>query len=103
MSKLAIRVLTLTVYATTLALVPTVTRAKAATSSGKHIKKHGRNIQRSAGFGDPWPAGQAPPAARPSGQSGGACPGTARSIDCRTWPPPMDEDPDRKATSSDGG
>jgi hypothetical protein len=103
MSKFAIRLLTLAIFATMLVVVPMVTPAKAETSSSKHIKKHKTKIQRSPGFGDPWSAGQASPATRPSSQSGGACPGSARSIDCRTWPPPMDEDPDRKATSSDGG
>jgi hypothetical protein len=101
-SKFAIAVLTLAICATPLAVVP-VTAAKAGTSSGKHIKKHHGNMQRSPGFGDPWSAGRAPPSTRPSGQSGDACPGNARGIDCRTWPPPIDEDPDRKATGTDGG
>ncbi len=96
MSKFAIRLLTLAVCATALVVVPTVTPAKAETSSGKHIKKHKRKIQRSPGFGDPWSAGQAWPVARPRSQAGGACRGIARSVDCGTWPPPFDEDPDRK-------
>jgi hypothetical protein len=69
MSKFAIRFLTLAICATPLVVVP-VTTAKAETSSGKHIKKHHRNMPRSPGFGDPWSAGQAPPSTRPSGQSG---------------------------------
>jgi hypothetical protein len=26
----------------------------------------------------------------------------ARSFDCKIWPPPFDEDPDRKVSGSDG-
>ena len=99
MSKFAIRLLTLGIYATALVVVPMVTPAKAATSS-QHIKQH---KQKGPGFSDPWSGGRAWPATRPSSQAGGACPGMARGIDCSTWPPPMDEDPDRKASSSDGG
>jgi hypothetical protein len=100
MSKLAIRLLTLASYATTLGVFPIVAPTVAETSNGRHIKKH---KQKSSGFSDPWSAGRAWPVTRPSSQAGGACPGMARGIDCSTWPPPMDEDPDRKASSSDGG
>jgi hypothetical protein len=31
------------------------------------------------------------------------CPGLARGIDCRIWPPPIDEDPDRKRGGGGGG
>jgi len=34
---------------------------------------------------------------------GPVCPGIARSIDCRIWPPPIDEDPDRKRGGGGGG
>ncbi len=80
MSKFAIRLLTLAVCATALVVVPTVTPAKAETSSSKHIKKHKRKIQRSSGFGDPWSAGQAWPVARPPSRAGWACPGSGRSF-----------------------
>ncbi len=103
MSKFAIRVLTLAIYATPLMVVPMVTPAEAAASGGRHIKKHKRNIHSGPGFGDPWSAGQARPVIRPSSQSGGVCPGNARGIDCRTWPPPMEDDPDRKVSGADGG
>lgn len=101
MSKFAIRLLTLAIYATALVVVPMVTPAKAATSSSKHIKKHKKKIQKSPGFGEPWSAGQAWPGNRPSSRAGGVCPGIARSFECRTWPPPFDEDPDRKASGTD--
>ena len=51
MSKLAIRLLTLAAYATALAVVPTVTPAKAETSSSKHFKKHKRQTRH--GFSHP--------------------------------------------------
>ncbi len=50
MSKFAIRVLTLAIYAAPLMVAPMVTPAKAAASRGKHIKKHKRNIYESPGF-----------------------------------------------------
>jgi hypothetical protein len=59
MSKFAIRLLTLAMYATSLPVIPMVTPAKAETSSSKQIKKHKKNIQRSPGTRDPWSAGQA--------------------------------------------
>jgi len=31
----------------------------------------------------------------------GSCPGMGRSLDCKVWPPPFDEDHDRKI--GDGG
>lgn len=43
MNKFAIGLLTLAMYTTALAVVPMVTPAKAATSSGKHVK-HKREI-----------------------------------------------------------
>jgi hypothetical protein len=102
-SKIAIQLLMLATYATALVVVPAVTPAKAATSSSKHIKKHQRKIQNSFGFSDTWSAGQAWPGTGLSSQAGPVCPGIARSIDCRIWPPPFDEDPDRKRGGGGGG
>lgn len=100
----AIRLLTLTVSA--VALVAVVT-AGAAEGSSRHIRKHYRpisHLQRTGvRFNDAWAPGEVRPAAAPPGRTGGACPGNARAIDCTVWPPPFDDDPDRKATSSDGG
>jgi hypothetical protein len=102
MSIFAIRLLTLAMFATALAVVPVITPAEAATNS-KHAKKHWRmthwSHRNSYGSSDPWSAGQA----RPSSQAGGVCPGLARSFDCRTWPPPFDEDSDRKDGDGGGG
>jgi hypothetical protein len=101
MSKIAIWLLTLATYATALMVIPMVAPTKAEASSSKHMKKHKK--QRSAGFRDPWSAGQAWPVTRPASQSGEVCPGNARSFECKTWPPPMYDDPDRKVSGSDGG
>ena len=87
MTRSAIRLLTLIVGATTLAAAP----AYPGTRHHKHIKKHGFRIVRPA-----WPD------VSPPVQSGGVCPGMARSFDCKIWPPPFDEDPDRKVSGSDG-
>jgi len=105
MSKFAIRLLTLAMYATWLAVVPMVTPAKAETNGSKYLKKqHRKKIQGSPYIrDDPWSARPAWPVTRPSSQVGAGCPGLARSFECRTWPPPFDDDPDRKASSSDGG
>ena len=103
MSKFAIRLLTLAMYAAAPLVVPMVTPASAETSSSKHIKQHQKKIQRGAGRTDPWSSGRAWPVTQPSGQAGGVCPGLARSIDCKRWPPPMEDDPDRKISGSDGG
>jgi hypothetical protein len=109
MRKYTIQLLTLAIYTTALAVGPVVISAKAETSS-KHIKKHmqtrhmqtsfatGNHVQRrraqdSFGFSDTTPAGPI----------NGGCPGSGRSFECATWPPPMYDDPDRKVGGSDGG
>ena len=103
MSKFAIRLLTLVMYATSLPVISMITPAKAETISSKHMKKHRKNIQRSPGFSDPRSAGQAWPVTRPSSPAGDVCPGIARSFECKIWPPPMYDDPDRKHSGTDGG
>jgi hypothetical protein len=104
MSKFAIRLLTLVMYATPLPVISMITPGQAETSSSKHIKQqHRKNIQRSPGVSDTWSAGQAWLGTGLSSQAGPVCPGIARSIDCRIWPPPIDEDPDRKRGGGGGG
>jgi hypothetical protein len=92
MSRFAIRLSTLVIYLTASLMVPLAAPADAASS-----KKH--RHQRSTGVSNHWYAGQALPARPP----GPVCPGLARSFDCKVWPPPFDEDPDRKVSGSDGG
>jgi hypothetical protein len=97
MSKFAIGLLTLAMYAASLPVIAMITPAKAASSSSKHImhKKH-----RGPGFSDPGFVGQARPVPRPSSEA--VCPGNARGIDCRVWPPPIKDDPDRLISGSAG-
>lgn len=75
MSRFAIRLLTLAMYATALVAVPMVTPANAATNGSKEIKKHKKMTQRSPAIHD-------------------------RRSDNPF--PPMDEDPDRKAGGGGG-
>ena len=75
MSKSVIRLLTLAIYATAPVVVPVVTPAKGATSSSGEIEK--KKNQKSPGVSDP----------RSSSPS---------------WPPPMNDDPDRKASGGGG-
>ena len=57
MTRLAIRLLTLDLCTTALALAPTVTPAKAATSSSGHVHKHKKHWR--AHVSEPWYVGQA--------------------------------------------
>ena len=85
MRKFAIRLLILAMAAS----------AMVAPATAEAAKKH-RHIQRSVVLGNP---GQASLVTMPSGPN---CPGLARSIDCKTWPP-YGEDPDRKDGDGGGG
>jgi hypothetical protein len=61
MSRFAMRLLTLAMYATALAAVPMVTPVKAATASGKEIKKHKKRIHNSASIAAPKSSSPFPP------------------------------------------
>ena len=101
MRHLKSRLLMLAVSASAVASVVAVNEAEA---SGRHIKKHHQRISHhyrtNVGFSDPWTK-RAPPVAQRQG--GDVCPGAGRSFDCKVWPPPFDQDPDRKISGSDGG
>ena len=102
MSKFTIRLLSLALYATSLPVIPVITPAQAETSSTKHTnKQHRKNIQWRPGFSDPRSA-NAWIVTGPSSLAGPVCPGISRGIDCRIWPPPIDEDPDRKKGAGGG-
>jgi hypothetical protein len=88
MSKSATRLLTLAIYATALVMVPMISPAKAATNNSEEEKAK-KKIQTSPGFSDP----------RSTGQAGVVC---SRGIDCGKWPPPIYDDPDRKAGGGGG-
>jgi hypothetical protein len=87
MKESATRFLTLTVCATALMIGPMVTSAKAATNSNEQGKV--KKIQPSPGFNDP----------RSTDRTSATC---FRAIDCATWPPRIDDDPDRKAGGAGG-
>jgi len=85
MSKFAIGLLTLAMYAASLPVIAMITPAQAAS------KKHGRPH-----VSEPWYAGHAHAFGPPYGQAAPICPGNARGIDCRVFPPPIEDDPDRR-------
>jgi len=58
MSKFAIRLLTLAVYATALVAIPLVTPAKAVTDGSSHVKKKKKPVSNGPGIGDPRPSSQ---------------------------------------------
>jgi hypothetical protein len=97
MSKFAIRLLTLAIYATALVVVPMATPAEAATNSTKEIRKNKKKAPKTPGFSDPWSAGQPRPVAGPSRPADVVC---SRGFECGNWPPPIYEDPQR---NPDGG
>ena len=85
MSKFAIGLLTLAMYAASLPVIAMITPAQAATK--KHWRPH---------VSEPWYAGHGQVFVPPYGQAGPTCPGNARGIDCRVFPPPIEDDPDRR-------
>lgn len=96
----AIRLLMLAVCA--VALVAIVAPTEAATNS-RHVRKHHaqQNHLQSHGLRNSWVAGEARPIAPQAGRSGDVCPGNSRAIDCKIWPPPIMDDPDRKGAGGD--
>jgi hypothetical protein len=73
MRKLAIRLLTLTIYATATVAAPVVSPVNAANNDGKEVKKHHKKPQ-----GGPSLSSRAKPSDNPF--------------------PPMNEDPDRRVS-----
>jgi hypothetical protein len=94
MSPLAIRLSTVTICAIALLAAPLFASAEAgaATRHG-HVKKHPRHWRHV----DRWSVGPQQPFAAPY-RSGWVCPGIGRSFDCKIWPPPIEDDPDRKTS-----
>jgi hypothetical protein len=87
----ATRLLTLAISATAIVVVT----ATAGEASSRHVRKHHKPT--SLYYRDSWGAG----GIRPIAPGGWVCPGMARSFDCKIWPPPMNDDPDRKASGAD--
>jgi hypothetical protein len=97
MSKLAIRLSALAVCATALAVIPVVMPAEAGMRHARHFMKH-HKVHKRWGVVRPWTAGPAAPIAGQYNWPSPVCPGSGRSFECRIWPPPYDEDPDRKVS-----
>ena len=77
MIKSAIRLLTLSTCAVVLGMVPTLTSVKAAPDNNAEIDKNKKKIQNSAGI-------------------------SGHKSSSSAWPPPMNDDPDRKAAVGGG-
>ncbi|MGA2054836.1 MAG: hypothetical protein ABSG88_05965 [Bradyrhizobium sp.] len=90
MSRMAIRLSMLTLCATALVLVPAA--AKTGHRGHMHIKKHRHH------FRVGWPAGPTQPVAGYYAPSEPICPAIGKSFDCKIWPPPYADDPDRKTS-----
>jgi hypothetical protein len=97
MSQFAIRLSMLVLCAMALAAVPTVAPATAKTDHGRHMhikqhRWHGHYVRAA------WPAGPAQPVAGYYPPSEPVCPAIGKSFDCKIWPPPYADDPDRKTS-----
>ena len=77
MIKSAIRLLTLSTCTVALGMVPTLTSVKAAPDNNAEIDKNKKKIQNSAGI-------------------------SGHKSSSSAWPPPMNDDPDRKAAVGGG-
>ncbi len=67
--------------------------AQAKASRHVHHQRHWRHH-----YGHVWYGYPAAPMVRSYGGSGDVCPGIGRSFDCKIWPPPFEDDPDRKTS-----
>jgi hypothetical protein len=88
----------LVIGVTALVMVPEVASARARGTAGHahHMTKHQRHWGHH--YSRPWFGYPARPMAGSYGGSGDVCPGIGRSFDCKIWPPPFEDDPDRKTT-----
>src|SRR5579871_3689841 len=99
MRNSAIRLLTLALTTTMLAGAATIGPAEASAHHGKPIKRH----QARHPVYSRYPIADQAWRGRVFNQPGDVCPGSGRSFECKIWPPPMDQDPDRKMSGTDGG
>jgi hypothetical protein len=91
MSKLATRLSALALTATTLLAIPAIT-VTTAEASGHYKRHHHRAYAHSHG----WAVGPMQPVYRQ--EAGPICPAIGKSFDCKIWPPPYADDPDRKTS-----
>jgi hypothetical protein len=76
---------------------PSVTPAQAETGRNHmHIKKHTRHWGHH--YSAAWPVGPERPDVRSYSASEPVCPAIGKSFDCKIWPPPFADDPDRKTS-----
>src|SRR5579871_3053142 len=98
MRRYAIRLLTLALCAAVVAAVPVI-GASPSEAGSRHVRKPHRPAR--LGWND-----SVAPVQRAAPQQwngpGEVCPGNARAIDCKIWPPPIYDDPDRKQSGTDG-
>jgi hypothetical protein len=78
MRKSTIGLLTLTIYATMLTVVPAVSPAKAETNGSESLETSKKKLQENRSVSD-------------------------RRSSSQAWPPPIDDDPDRKRAGGGGG
>lgn len=92
MSRLAIRLsICVTALVTVSVFVPAEVKAGTYHAHGKKHARHWHHAER------PW-LSEPRPFVAPYSQSGWVCPGIGRSFDCKIWPPPFEDDPDRKVS-----
>ena len=86
----------LVIGAAAVAIIPASAPVQAKASRHMHHKTHHGHWRHH--YGQVWYGYPAAPMVRPTSQSGWVCPGIGRSFDCKVWPPPFEDDPDRKTS-----
>lgn len=104
MRSFAIRFARLMICATATFVIPLGVATEGLANS-RHLRKHHLQTGRdwNASSRRSWAAQEIRPVAPAWNAGGDVCPGNARSFDCKIWPPPFDQDPDRRISGSDGG
>ena len=97
MSKLVIQFSALAAGASALLLVAAISPAEAGKASAHmHMAKHRWHRVHDVRRG--WPVGETRPVVGYYNQPGPICPAVGHSFDCKIWPPPYEDDPDRKTS-----
>jgi hypothetical protein len=100
-----IQMLAIVISVTALAgsmISPAFSKTHSRTNHGKPPGRH-RVVHWNDGPGYVRPAHGSWPATQPQNSPGNVCPEIGRAFDCKIWPPPIDQDPDRKTGSGDSG
>ena len=96
-SRLAIRFSALAICTTALVAVVAFAPVQAKKASRHmHVAKHGWHMIHH--YSRAWPGGEARPVVGYYNQPGPICPAIGHSFDCKIWPPPYEDDPDRKVS-----